>query len=95
MAKSTLIGYVAEDSKNFRPAKTQEVDQVVYFSGPNPKGDCPEYFRLEKAGEKYRLKTPKGEYLMTKMSSSNRWTTEVGGTRIYLSPKKIVAHLSW
>ena len=94
MAKSTLIGFVA-DAGSFRHAKTQEADQVVYFSGPNPKGDNPAYFRLEKAGEKYRLTTPKWEYWMTKLSSSNRWTVEVGGIRIYLSPKKIVAHLSW
>ena len=94
MAKSTLIGFVA-DAGSFRHAKTQEADQVVYFSGPNPKGDNPAYFHLKKVGEKYHLKTPKGEYWMTKMASSNRWTVEVGGIRIYLSPKKIVAHLSW
>ena len=94
MAKSTLIGFV-KDSSNFRVAKTQEAGEIVYFAGPNPKGDCPEYFHLKKVGEKYHLKTPKGEYWMTKMASSNRWATEVGGIRIYLSPKKIVAHLSW
>ena len=59
MAKSTLIGFVA-DAGSFRHAKTQEADQVVYFSGPNPKGDNPEYFRLKKVGEKYHLKPRKG-----------------------------------
>ena len=56
MAKSTLIGFVAEDSNNFRPAKTQEADQVVFFSVSIPSGRGFWAGRREGAAQPRRLR---------------------------------------
>ena len=95
MAKVKLVGQVVDVDGSFRAAKTQEVDAVINFIGPNPDGTVPEYFMATQKDNKWELKTPKGVYILTKCHTSNRWKTSVGQTTIFLDPKKIVVHLSW
>ena len=95
MAKVKLVGQVVDVDGSFRAAKTQEVDAVLNFVGPNPDGAVPEYFMATQKGDKWELKTPKGVYMLTKCPSGNVWRTVVGKTTIFLSPKKVVVHLSW
>lgn len=96
MAKVTLVGQVVDLDGSFRAAKTQEASEVLNFIGPNPSGSKPEYFMAtQKKDSKWELKTPKGVYILTKCPSGNVWKTKVGNTTIFLSPKKVVVHLSW
>ena len=95
MAKVTLVGQVVDVGGSFRAAKTQEASEVLNFIGPNPDGTRPEYFMATQKGTKWELKTPKGVYILTKCPSGNVWKTKVGNTTIFLSPKKVVVHLSW
>ena len=95
MAKVTLVGQVVDADGSFRAAKTQEASSVLNFIGPSPNGVVPEYFCATQKDSKWELKTPKGTYLLTKCPSGNVWKTVVGGCTIFLSPKKIVVHLSW
>ena len=96
MAKVTLVGRVVAEDGSFRDAKTQEAADVLAFVGPNPDGAVPEYFHAEKISDgKYKLTTPKGSYILGKLPGKNTWSVVIGNIRLFLSPKKVVAHLTW